>query len=108
MLLRHHPLMSYHAVPSWPPAWIWLDGVRRTPDVAVTSNLLRASATDPELAPAPNPVHTQGRGQLRLVRAVRVHHADLEDVVGGIPAHEGNLRTVRRPGGTPLVYAVCQ
>ena len=26
MLLRDHPLMSYHGVPNWPPAWIWLDG----------------------------------------------------------------------------------
>jgi len=131
-----------------------------TREVAVTSNLLRASVTDPELAPARNPVgaragireygendelclvravvcihqpelglrcwptaehdllpigrprgcpveHRIGR-QLRLARAIRVHHADLEDVVDGAPAHERNLRTVRRPGRSPLVFAVCQ
>jgi hypothetical protein len=27
MLLRDHPLMSYHGVPSWPPVWTWIDGV---------------------------------------------------------------------------------
>jgi hypothetical protein len=26
MLLRDHPLMSYHGVPSWPPVWTWTDG----------------------------------------------------------------------------------
>jgi hypothetical protein len=26
MLLRDHPLMSYHGVPSWPPVWTWKDG----------------------------------------------------------------------------------
>jgi hypothetical protein len=24
--LRHHPLMSYHGVPNWPPTWTWIDG----------------------------------------------------------------------------------
>ena len=24
--LRHHPLMSYHGVPSWPPTWTWIEG----------------------------------------------------------------------------------
>ena len=27
MLLRDHPLMSYKGMPSWPPAWIWTDGL---------------------------------------------------------------------------------
>jgi hypothetical protein len=27
MLLRDHPLMSYKGVPSWPPVWIWTDGL---------------------------------------------------------------------------------
>jgi hypothetical protein len=27
MLLRDHPLMSRHGVPSWPPVWNWVDGV---------------------------------------------------------------------------------
>ena len=26
MLLRHHPLMSYHGVPNLPPAWTRIDG----------------------------------------------------------------------------------
>jgi hypothetical protein len=26
MLLRDHPLMSYHSVPSWPPVWTWISG----------------------------------------------------------------------------------
>lgn len=26
MFLRHHPLMSYHGVPSWPPTWVWIGG----------------------------------------------------------------------------------
>ena len=28
-VLRHHPLMSYHGVPNWPPTWTWIDGLRR-------------------------------------------------------------------------------
>src|SRR5262245_23971419 len=27
MLLREHPLMRYHGIPNWPPAWLWIDGV---------------------------------------------------------------------------------
>jgi hypothetical protein len=27
MLFREHPLMSYRGVPSWPPNWIWTDGL---------------------------------------------------------------------------------
>jgi hypothetical protein len=27
MLLRNHPLMHYRGVPSWPPDWIWTDGL---------------------------------------------------------------------------------
>jgi hypothetical protein len=26
MLLRDHPLMEYHGVRNWPPAWTWVDG----------------------------------------------------------------------------------
>jgi hypothetical protein len=26
MLLRDHPLMSYHGVPNWPPTWTWMRG----------------------------------------------------------------------------------
>jgi hypothetical protein len=26
MILRDHPLMSYHRIPSWPPVWTWKDG----------------------------------------------------------------------------------
>jgi hypothetical protein len=26
MELRSHPLMSYHRVPNWPPAWYWIGG----------------------------------------------------------------------------------
>jgi hypothetical protein len=26
MLLRDHPLMRYRGIPSWPPAWTWIDG----------------------------------------------------------------------------------
>ena len=26
MLFRDHPLLSYRGVPSWPPAWAWIDG----------------------------------------------------------------------------------
>ena len=26
MLLRKHPLMRYRGVPSWPPAWTWMNG----------------------------------------------------------------------------------
>jgi hypothetical protein len=26
MLLRNHPLMQYHGVPSWPPVWTWISG----------------------------------------------------------------------------------
>ena len=26
MLLRDHPLLSYRGIPSWPPAWAWIDG----------------------------------------------------------------------------------
>jgi hypothetical protein len=27
MLLRKHPLMRYRGVPSWPPNWVWTDGL---------------------------------------------------------------------------------
>jgi hypothetical protein len=27
MLLRDHPLMRYHGIPNWPPAWSWIDGL---------------------------------------------------------------------------------
>jgi hypothetical protein len=27
MLLRDHPLMRYHGLPNWPPAWTWIGGV---------------------------------------------------------------------------------
>jgi hypothetical protein len=27
MLLRNHPLMRYRGVPSWPPEWVWTDGL---------------------------------------------------------------------------------
>jgi hypothetical protein len=27
MLFRNHPLMRYRGVPSWPPDWIWTDGL---------------------------------------------------------------------------------
>jgi hypothetical protein len=27
MLLREHPLMSYHRVTNWPPVWAWMEGV---------------------------------------------------------------------------------
>ena len=27
MLLRDHPLMQYHRIPSWPPVWMWIGGV---------------------------------------------------------------------------------
>jgi hypothetical protein len=26
MLLRDHPLLSYHGIPSWPPVWTWIGG----------------------------------------------------------------------------------
>jgi hypothetical protein len=26
MVLRDHPLMSFHGIPNWPPTWIWIDG----------------------------------------------------------------------------------
>ena len=26
MLLREHPLLSYRGIPSWPPAWTWIEG----------------------------------------------------------------------------------
>jgi len=26
MKLRDHPLMSYHKLHNWPPAWTWIDG----------------------------------------------------------------------------------
>jgi hypothetical protein len=26
MLLRHHPLVSRHGVPNWPPVWTWIYG----------------------------------------------------------------------------------
>src|SRR5215813_304266 len=26
MLLRDHPLLSYRGIPSWPPAWTWIEG----------------------------------------------------------------------------------
>ena len=26
MELRAHPLMTYHGLPNWPPAWMWIDG----------------------------------------------------------------------------------
>jgi hypothetical protein len=26
MFLRDHPLISYRGIPSWPPAWTWIDG----------------------------------------------------------------------------------
>jgi hypothetical protein len=26
MILRDHPLMSYHGIPSWPPIWTWKNG----------------------------------------------------------------------------------
>jgi hypothetical protein len=27
LFLRHHPLMSYHGVPNWPPTWTWIGGL---------------------------------------------------------------------------------
>ena len=27
MSLRNHPLMRYRGVPSWPPHWVWTDGL---------------------------------------------------------------------------------
>src|SRR5262245_18385011 len=27
MLLRDHPLMRYHGLSNWPPAWSWIDGL---------------------------------------------------------------------------------
>jgi hypothetical protein len=27
MVLRDHPLMRYHGLPSWPPAWSWTGGL---------------------------------------------------------------------------------
>jgi hypothetical protein len=29
MLLRDHPLMRYKGLPSWPPAWTWIDGLEK-------------------------------------------------------------------------------
>jgi hypothetical protein len=29
MLLRDHPLMSYHGVPSWPPVWTCKNGLQK-------------------------------------------------------------------------------
>jgi hypothetical protein len=29
MLLRNHPLMSYHAIPSWPPVWTFTGGLEK-------------------------------------------------------------------------------
>ena len=29
MLLRHHPLMSYQGLPTWPPVWVWTEGVEK-------------------------------------------------------------------------------
>jgi len=26
MLLRDHPLFSYHGMHSWPPVWVWMGG----------------------------------------------------------------------------------
>ena len=26
MLLREHPLFSYHGMLSWPPVWLWMSG----------------------------------------------------------------------------------
>ena len=30
MLLRDHPLMTFHAARSWPPVWLWSDGTETT------------------------------------------------------------------------------
>lgn len=27
MLLRHHPLMSFHSMANWPPVWAWTSGL---------------------------------------------------------------------------------
>ncbi len=27
MLVRDHPLMNYHGVPTWPPTWTWVVGL---------------------------------------------------------------------------------
>ena len=29
MLLRDHPLMSYHGIPSWPPVWTFVCGLEK-------------------------------------------------------------------------------
>src|SRR5215475_13181769 len=29
MLLRDHPLMSYHGIPSWPPVWTFVTGLEK-------------------------------------------------------------------------------
>jgi hypothetical protein len=29
MELRHHPLLSYRGLKSWPPTWIWINGAER-------------------------------------------------------------------------------
>jgi hypothetical protein len=29
MLLRDHPLMSYHGIPSWPPVWTFTSGLEK-------------------------------------------------------------------------------
>jgi hypothetical protein len=32
MLLRSHPMMSYHGIPSWPPVWTFASGLeKKTP-----------------------------------------------------------------------------
>ena len=30
MLLRDHPLMTFHGARSWPPVWLWSDGTETT------------------------------------------------------------------------------
>src|SRR5262245_57739464 len=49
MLLREHPLFSYHGTPSWPPFWTWRAGGRdQHPrgEVSILIKVEKSSAAD--------------------------------------------------------------
>jgi hypothetical protein len=46
MFLRDHPLVSYHGLHSWPPAWIWIDGDEKKPTQGEVGTLKQVTTSN--------------------------------------------------------------
>src|SRR5262245_48699101 len=51
MLLRNHPLMSYHGIPSWPPVWTFTRGMEKKHPRREEMGILKA-VTESKVEPA--------------------------------------------------------